>query len=346
MSNITWTGLTPEQQSNIIKRHTNSRESIRDLSNEFNLNPESLARKIRDLTAKNTLNYYLNYMPQNGTLSYTQQEAFDIKITNIESINPSDKIAFIKPKRDTMRLLVVSDIHFGQEDQDAVKTFLYAQKHIPVDLIILLGDIFEFYGLSTFAKNPQLMAKSLQSEIDAYTEFMDELDNIETPKISAIGNHELRYLRHLEANPYLYAVSDYTLDKIMKVDKYKLLPMVDQIIFSEDSDMITPNPTLVLMHGTKAQKHGGTSARLQSENYGYINYGQGHSHKLSVVQRRTLRGIISVFETGCLATLNPEWVNFPDYNQGFMYVQIVGDYVAATPIPIHEGKAYFGAEIL
>jgi hypothetical protein len=338
---MTWTELTPLQQSSIIKRWKNG-ENHAKLAVEFDLNAESLSRKIRHLTANNTIHYYLNYTPENEKIEYAQQDAFDIKITNIESVNPSERIAFVKSKKDVLRILIYSDPHFGMHDTVALNAFLRSTPEIPCDLILSMGDNLDFYGLSTFSKNPQLLTQSLQSEIDSYSGFIESLNALtKVPKLSLIGNHELRYFRYLETNPYLYAVRDYSLDRLLKIEEYNFLPLVSEIMINPSDDIYSPDPALILIHGTKASKHGGISARTQSEDYGYTSLGVGHTHKLSVVMRRTLRGQVTSFECGTLSTLNPEWQRYPNYNQGFMYVEVEGDFVSATPVPIYNGKALF-----
>ena len=86
--------------------------------------------------------------------------------------------------------LIISDLHIPYHDEIAVETALTVAEKETVDTITILGDLIDFYQISTFAKNPK--KKSVEQELRETKKFLEDL-RARFPKARIIyleGNHE------------------------------------------------------------------------------------------------------------------------------------------------------------
>ena len=101
---------------------------------------------------------------------------------------------------DGQRLLIMSDIHFPFQDDLALHSMLDFSFEYRPDIIVLLGDIIDFYQISTFVKNPA--KKSVKAEILETKKFLTEL-RYHFPDARIIyktGNHEDRLEKYIFQN--------------------------------------------------------------------------------------------------------------------------------------------------
>lgn len=63
-----------------------------------------------------------------------------------------------------------------------------------------------------------------------------------------------------------------------------------------------------------------------------------NTHRLSCYYYRTPERYLAWYESGCLCDLNPEYIDEPNWQQGFLYGYVDKDSFAVTPIPIVDGK--------
>ena len=94
--------------------------------------------------------------------------------------------------------VVLSDQHIPFQDpvlEDLTIDFL--REHKPTT-IHLLGDVLDFYSLSTFDKNPARLT-TLQDELDGSTRYFKRLRNVcpNSRIVYSEGNHENRLRRYL-----------------------------------------------------------------------------------------------------------------------------------------------------
>lgn len=94
-------------------------------------------------------------------------------------------------KLDTGKIMVVSDIHFPYEDKSAVTAFIREVGLRNPDVIVLNGDLLDFYKLSKFSKDPA--GKNPEEEIKMCKTFLKKLRKEagkECKIYYTIGNHE------------------------------------------------------------------------------------------------------------------------------------------------------------
>lgn len=98
---------------------------------------------------------------------------------------------------DDKKLLIFSDVHFPFQDDLALHSMLeFALEYRP-DVIVILGDLIDFYQISTFVKNPG--KKSVKAEIEETKKFLSEL-RYQFPESQIIyksGNHEDRMEKYI-----------------------------------------------------------------------------------------------------------------------------------------------------
>lgn len=226
------------------------------------------------------------------------------------------------------KFIVLSDIHFPYHDDKALKAvYKFLEQH-PVDTIILNGDILDFYDVSSFDKDPSRI-NSLQKEIDMATKFFKKLRNL-APKARIIfvkGNHEDRLERYLRKHPELYSLNALKLPNLLNLDNYVI----------EYSPKGFKLGSLKIIHGDIVRKFSAYTARGELEKHDSSGI-SSHTHRGGAYYYRTPERYLAWFESFCLCDLNPEYINEPNWQLGFLYGYVEKDSFAVTPIPIVDGK--------
>lgn len=226
------------------------------------------------------------------------------------------------------KFIVISDIHYPYHDTKAIKCVLDFIQDKDIDTIILNGDILDFYDVSSFDKDPDRV-NSLQKEIDMSTKFFKKLRTIKPDAriVFIKGNHEYRLERYLKKHPELYSLDALKLPNLLDLKKYNI----------EYSDKGIKLGNLKIIHGDMVRKFSGYTARGELEKHDSSGI-SSHTHRGGVYYYRTPERYLAWFESFCLCDLNPEYINEPNWQQGFLYGYIEKDSFAVTPMPIVDGK--------
>lgn len=116
-------------------------------------------------------------------------------------------------------ILFIPDVHAPYEDTRAFNLMLAAARRFKPDHIVILGDFFDMYSVSSHSKNPN-RAFSLKSEIDYSIDLLKKVVaiNPSAKKVFLAGNHEDRLTRYLQDRaPELYNIIN--LPQILHLDK-------------------------------------------------------------------------------------------------------------------------------
>ncbi|MDW8068553.1 MAG: metallophosphoesterase [Anaerolineae bacterium] len=118
-------------------------------------------------------------------------EAFSIVLHG-----PSAKVSVRNGK--VVRAVILSDLHFPFEDPSAMTLARAILEDADPHLIILNGDLVDFYGISSFPKDPLRQAQ-FAAELEKDKEKIHRLLSWapDIPWIYLEGNHERRLLYHL-----------------------------------------------------------------------------------------------------------------------------------------------------
>lgn len=203
-------------------------------------------------------------------------------------------------------IFVASDIHFPFQDDKAVDKFINDCNIYCPEIIVLNGDLMDFYKLSRFSKDPK--GRDPEEEIDMCREFLGKLRQVcPTAEIYyTIGNHETRLTKYILDNaPYIVGLVENVFD-LLKVSEFNVIGCSSLLV----------NDTFMFKHGTRLGNKSGLSAMKELEAH-YLSGATGHTHRLAKFTTRKSGKRFIWFETGCLCTLDPEYMVQPDWQQGY-----------------------------
>lgn len=217
--------------------------------------------------------------------------------------------------------LILSDIHIPYHDEKAVMAAVeYGKKQKP-DIVILNGDIGDFYAVSRHDKDPR---RCLSEEIDAVRQFLFWIRK-QFPKariIYKIGNHEDRMERFLVKNaPVLLGTSDFEISKLLRFDEMK--------IECVGSLNLIRLGKLSIYHGHELPQ--GMSSPVNPARGMWMRVQEtllaGHWHRVSEHTEKTgISGkISSCWSTGCLCDLKPDYARINRWSSGFCVVETQAD---------------------
>lgn len=230
--------------------------------------------------------------------------------------------------KDLHNFVVLSDIHFPYHDKKALKAVYTFLKEIEVKEIILNGDILDMYDVSQFDKDPERI-NSLQKELNLCYDFFSTLRKLQpAAKITYIkGNHSFRLERYLMKHPELYSLDALKLPNLLRLADFNI----------GYEDKAYQLGSLKIIHGSVVRKFSAYSAHAEMDKNDCSGI-SGHVHRLGCYYKQTPTRYLAWYESGCLCDINPEYVDNPNWQQGFLYGYIDKDSFAVTPIPIVDGK--------
>lgn len=207
-------------------------------------------------------------------------------------------------------IVVGSDIHIPFQDDKAIDAFVNFCKNKQPEVIVLNGDVLDFYMLSRFTKGE---GRNPMEEVTLCQALFKRLRNTCPDSLIyyVLGNHEARLEKNILAKaPELASLVE---------DVFTILRTGDYGIRGCAS--LTLNNTVVFKHGTLLGNKSGLSAIKEMEN-SYMSGCTGHTHRLcKYIARKAGRKFFWI-ETGCLCDLNPEYVIQPNWQQGFAVLAI------------------------
>ena len=224
-------------------------------------------------------------------------------------------------------IIIGSDIHIPFHDEKAVKAFVDYCKDIQPQAIILNGDVLDFYKLSRFVKGE---GRNPYEEITECQELLKDIkSNCPNSEIYyIIGNHETRLTTYVLNNaPHLASLVE-DVFSIIKTSEIGVKGCAEVVV----------NDNFVCTHGKLLGSKAGLSAIKEIEKH-YMSGASGHTHRLAKFITRKARRKFVWLETGCLCNLNPEYVQDPDWQQGFAVIQFEkGKLKRAEVLEIEDGE--------
>ena len=235
------------------------------------------------------------------------------------------------------RALVLSDIHIPYHSRAALVAALDYGRTRDSDLILLNGDVVDFFSVSAWQKDPR--KRDLAGEVKIAREFLAALRGA-FPKariVYKLGNHEERWERYLEVKaPELLGVEDFTIDRVLRLSeigaevvRYKRPIMLGDlpVIHGHEYNFAISNPV---------NPARGFFLRAQTHCLG------GHLHQTSQHSASNLNGkVISCWSTGCLADLHPDYRPLNNTNHGFAHVEVdTSEAFRVDNLRIIDGRIY------
>jgi hypothetical protein len=240
----------------------------------------------------------------------------------------------------TEKIAILGCVHTPYQDRAVMDSTFDFLKFWKPDRVILNGDIHDIYALSKHRRDPQKRL-CLQDEIDEGRKFHYDLRR--TCPNSEIefnmGNHEARWMAFLnDEKPELSKVDDFQFEKVFRLEE-------NGVTFNRGVDgryaRIVVGEVLV-GHFEVLRKHSGDTAKAIVSNL-FSSVVAHHSHRMGTYEKRTPRGRFLGQEGGCLCSLDTEWIESPDWSQGFVVMQkVVGkDRYHIDPIRVVGGDILY-----
>lgn len=233
------------------------------------------------------------------------------------------------------KVLLLSDIHFPYQDNEAITAALNDGKKEGVDCIFLNGDILDFYQLSFHEKDPRVTP--IKDELAMCIEFFTNLRAaFPLALIYYIpGNHEYRLERYLRVKaPELLGIAEFNLDVLLRVAE-------NQINYLQHGTKVYFGKLLV-EHGDKMRGTGGVNpARtlfLRLKRHAACS----HFHRTSENTAKVYDGeSVVTYSIGCLCELEPGYLEVNEHNHGFGIVEMQPEgYFTFRNKKIIRGKVY------
>lgn len=233
----------------------------------------------------------------------------------------------IETKIDNGTVVIASDIHIPFQDDRAVSAFIKYCKEKQPEAVVLNGDVLDMFMLSRFTKGE---GRNPLEEMTMCQGFLDSLRKaVPNSEIYyVIGNHENRLEKYvLTKAPELASLIE-DVFTIIKISDYKVRGCAS----------VTFNDNFVCKHGTLLGNKSGLSAIKEMEN-AYMSGATGHTHRLcKYIARKSGRKFVWL-ETGCLCSLNPEYMVNPNWQAGFAELKFKdGKLYHSKVIEIEKGK--------
>lgn len=218
------------------------------------------------------------------------------------------------------RALILQDIHIPYHNPEAVNAAIGYGKDQDADLILLNGDIADFYAISQWEKDPR--ERNFGAELEATREFLAAL-RAEFPLARIIfkkGNHEERLDGYLiRKAPELFGITQFSMRNMLGLDALGI-----EVV--EDKRPIAIGDLNVL-HGheyTFSIQNPVNPARglfLRAGCYGMC----GHFHQSSYhTEKNVQQQVVACWSNGCLCDLHPRYRPINKWMHGFAFVEVDG----------------------
>lgn len=236
-------------------------------------------------------------------------------------------------------MAVLNDTHNPYQDQRVLREVELFLGELQPDLVIYAGDMCDFYQLSKFNKDPK-RADGLQTDLNSTVALFKRQRELmpNARMILESGNHEDRLRRFLWGNSAaLASLKDLKIDEL-----YKLNDNGVEYVDYEEGVLI--NKILMVTHADIIRAHSAYTAKGMSDKHGGSGI-HGHSHRLGSYYKRNRFGVYGWWENGCLCTLNPDWIQNPNWQQGFSLVHFTKDRFWVEQIQIINRKFMYGGTV-
>lgn len=218
--------------------------------------------------------------------------------------------------------VVYTDSHSQFRDEFTWIVFLSFIREAQPSLIILGGDILEFYRIS-FHNKSATRALDIQDEIDFVVEQLKKIREL-CPNAQIdyhMGNHEFRLFRYLcEESPALLTLRSLQFNQLLQLDDLRInLVARENAIFKPTKDKENYkvyNDKWMFTHGTDI---GVFPAQKELQQYG-ISGASGHVHRHTFQSRRNIHGYHTwmTLPTAAANEVGREYMpNMINWDQGF-----------------------------
>jgi len=235
--------------------------------------------------------------------------------------------------------VVLGDTHNPYQDNAtlaAVERFL---GDFQPNFLIYNGDINDFYQVSVFDKDPDRLGK-LQSDLDVTTDMFARHSALMpmTTKVFVEGTHENRWFKYLRLHaPALAHLNSTNITELYKLKEFEMtyVPFERGLLI---------NDLFLVLHGDIVSIHSSYTAKRHYEKHGGCGI-CNHTHRGGSYYKRDMFGTWGWWENFCLCQLNPDWIQNPDWTQGFSVIYFLGDRFWVEQVPIIKSQFIYGGKL-
>jgi predicted phosphodiesterase len=220
-----------------------------------------------------------------------------------------------------VKVLVLSDAHIPYHDDRAVKAAVAWGKKANPDVVLLNGDWADFYSISRWDKCPD--QRDLVGEIECVRQSLAWLRSC-FPKARIVykkGNHEERwdlYIWNKAAD--LWKVDSCQMENILKLDELGIESVGDKRIVLAGK--------LPILHGHEPTRGIGSPVSQARGMFLRMNHSNltAHGHRTSSHTEADLfKNETTCWSSGCLCSLNPQYMPINKWDQSFAYIEAAKD---------------------
>ncbi len=234
---------------------------------------------------------------------------------------------------------ILQDTHNPFQDQRVLREVELFLGELQPELIVYPGDMGDFYQISKFNKSPS-RADKLQEDLGSTASMFKRHRKLcpNTRMIFEDGNHEDRLRKFLwGVSPALASLKCLTIESLYKLKESD----VEHIPYEEG---LLINGNFMITHSDLIRAHSGYTAKGMSDKHGGSGI-HGHSHRLGSYYKRNRFGIYGWWENGCLCDLNPDWIQNPNWQQGFSLVHFKKERFWVEQLQIIQRKFMYGGAV-
>jgi predicted phosphodiesterase len=235
------------------------------------------------------------------------------------------------------RVLVLSDVHSPYHSETGVQIALNHGVEQEADVVLLNGDILDFYAASKWEKDPR--KRNLEKEIETGIGLLEYIRET-FPSARIIykeGNHEERWESFLiRKAPELLGVKKFSWQAVFELDRLKIEWV------GEKRPIRLGKLNVVHGHEYRFAIAGPVNAARGLFNKAKAHALCGHFHQTHTHSETTIeQKLIATFSTGCLCDLHPEYMPLNNWNQGFADVDVTatGNFHVQN-LKIDQGELY------
>lgn len=249
--------------------------------------------------------------PEWKPIQVPPREMFAPRQPQIELPPPVQRL--VPVPRPYRKIAFLSDIHFPYHDQPAVDVALAALRDWRPELVVLGGDIFDFYQISEYSQDPSRRL-TIQDELDSARGFWESINNLDADVIYLEGNHESRLTRTIHKNPGLYNL------RALSFPIAAELPRHWRWYPSQTHLKVGP---LILLHGDLRGGPSGVHIAWALLKRLRTSCLFGHFHRFDIAYETGYDGLPRVgFGNGHLSdVLRAEYVTTPNWQTGFSTIE-------------------------
>lgn len=327
--------LSDKQWATILKRHEEG-DTYEAMAEKFGIDPRNISRGI-----KRRLNPNVKSEVDEFTLDTKAAHMSEI-LDAYEDVAPL-RVDHLK---DGTRVVILTDMQIPYHDprligsphkqRALVENFI--REYQPA-YIIIGGDGMDFYGLSTFDKNPNRLLRT-KEELKMGGNMIDGLQKV-APDAQIVwldGNHEYRlwraYMEMCAHNPKVLEILG-ALD-IYKLDTRSLLHLDDRGVLYQPYSGHMNFLSFIVTHGDVVRQNSSYTARAMYDKW-HSSGASGHTHRLGCYHFTDGTGRSHAwYELGALCMNTLEYVSNPNWQNGFGYGEVLRDKLHFQLAPIFD----------